>query len=102
MGCGCLIALLALLSPRLAIFCVWLTTDRMRLAFTSGLVAVAGFLFLPWTTLAWAVAYEPLRGVKGFGWFLVGLGVLLDMSSYLNGGRRRHSIQVWRATPCTD
>ena len=96
MGCGCLLALLALVSPRLAIFVLWLVTDRMRLAFHSGLLAVAGFLFLPWTTLAWADAYEPTLGVKGFGWFVVGLGAFLDLSSYLNGGRRRHSIRFRR------
>ena len=98
MGCGCLLALMALFSPRLAIFFLWLFSDRMRLAFSSGLVAVAGFVFLPWTTLAWAVAYEPSQGVKGFGWFVVGLGVLFDVSSYLNGAKRRRSIRVWRVT----
>jgi hypothetical protein len=62
---GCLLALLALFSPRLAIFFLWLFTDRMRIAFTSGLLAVVGFLFLPWTTLAFAAAYQPVQGVKG-------------------------------------
>jgi hypothetical protein len=93
---GCLVALLALLSPRLSIFFLWLYTDRMRLAFTSGLLAVVGFLFLPWTTLAWAVAYQPAHGVKGFGWFVVGLAVLVDLSSSLNGERRRRSMRLRR------
>jgi len=93
---GCLLALLALLSPRLAIFCLWLFSDRMRIAFTSGLLAVVGFLFLPWTTLAWAVAYQPVQGVKGFGWFVVGLAFLIDITSYLNGGRRSRSIRSRR------
>ena len=93
---GCLLALLALLSPRLAIFFLWLFSDRMRIAFTSGLLAVVGFLFLPWTTLAWAVAYQPVHGVRGFGWFVVGLAVVIDMSSYLNGDRRRRSIRSKR------
>jgi len=84
---GCIVVLLALLSPRLAIFFVWLLTDRMRIAFTSGWIAVAGFLFLPWTTLAWAVAYEPGQGVHGFGWFLVGFAFLVDIASYVSGER---------------
>jgi len=97
MGCGCLIALLALVSPRLAIFFLWLLTSRLSIAFTSGLIAVVGFLFLPWTTLAWAVAYQPVRGVTGYGWLIVALAFVLDMSSYLNGewSRRR---RVTRAT----
>jgi len=89
---GCFLALLAVLSPRLSIFFVWLLTNRMSIAFTSGWIAVLGFLFLPWTTLAWAVAYQPVHGVRGFGWFVVGLAFVVDISSDLNGARRRRSI----------
>src|SRR6266542_3515430 len=76
--CGCLVALAAFVSPRLAIFLVWLFTDRMDVAFDSFWWALLGFIFLPWTTLAWAVAYAPVRGVTGFGWFGVGSGALAD------------------------
>ena len=57
--------------PRLAIFLLWLFTDRMTLAFTSGWLGFFGFLFLPWTTLAWTICYAPLFGVSGFGYFVV-------------------------------
>ena len=33
--CGCLVAIAAMLSPRLAVFLVWLFTDRMSIAFDS-------------------------------------------------------------------
>ena len=62
MGCGCLLALGAMLSPRLAIFFVWLFTDRMGIAFERFWMGLLGFLFLPWTTLAWALAYQPRNG----------------------------------------
>lgn len=78
----CLVALFALISPRLAIFLLWAFTERMTIAFTSGWVAIIGFLFLPWTTLAWAICYTPIFGVSGFGWFIVILGFLADISSY--------------------
>ena len=52
--CGCLVAIAAMLSPRLAIFLVWLFGDRMSIAFNSFWIALIGFIFLPWTTLAWA------------------------------------------------
>ena len=60
--CGCLVALAAFLSPRFAIFLIWLFTDRMSIAFDSFWWGLLGFIFLPWTTLAWAVAYAPIRG----------------------------------------
>jgi hypothetical protein len=78
----CLVALFALISPRLAIFLLWLFTDRMTLAFTSGWLGIFGFLFLPWTTLAWTVCYAPIFGVSGFGYIVVLFGFVLDISSY--------------------
>lgn len=79
----CIIALFALLSPRLAIIVMWLFTDRMTIAFTSGWIAIIGWLFLPWTTLAWAICYIPVFGVQGFGWFIVALGFIIDISSWV-------------------
>jgi hypothetical protein len=89
----CLVILFAAISPRLAIFLVWLFGDRMTIAFHSGWVAFLGFLFLPWTTLAWAVAYAVPKGVTGFGWFLVIFAFLVDLGSYSfgNSGRRRRA-----------
>ena len=65
--CGCIVALAAFISPRLAIFFIWLFTDRMSIAFDSFWWGLLGFILLPWTTLAWAIAYAPARGVTGFG-----------------------------------
>jgi len=87
--CGCLVALAALISPRLAIFLVWLFGDRMSIAFNSFWVAALGFLFLPWTTLAWAFAYAPVQGVTGFGWFVVGFAFFVDLSTYAGSSQAR-------------
>jgi hypothetical protein len=87
--CGCFVALLAVLSPRLAVFALWAFTDRMSIAFDSFWWAAIGFVFLPWTTLAWAVAYQPVKGVTGFGWFVVGLGVFVDISTHIGSSQAR-------------
>ncbi len=89
MGCGCVIALLAMLSPRIAIFFTWLFTDRMSVAFTSFWMGLAGFILLPWTTLAWAVVYAPVRGVTGFGWFFVILALVVDLSTHVGTAQAR-------------
>ena len=93
MGCGCLLALGAMLSPRLAILFVWLFTDRMGIAFERFWMGFLGFLFLPWTTLAWALAYQPHTGVTGFGWFVVIFAFVVDLSSYgaASQSRRRNA-----------
>ncbi len=77
---GCLLALLAAISPRLVIFLLWIFTDRLTVAFRSGWEGVLGFIFLPYTTLFYALVYAPGKGVDAFGWVIVALGVLLDLS----------------------
>jgi hypothetical protein len=89
MGCGCLLALGAMLSPRLAIFIVWLFTDRMGIAFQHFWMGLVGFVFLPWTTLAWALAYRRGTGVTGFGWFLVIFAFLVDLSTHAAASQAR-------------
>jgi hypothetical protein len=88
--CGCFVALVALVSPRFAIFLVWLfDRSRMSAAFDSFWIALLGFLFLPWTTLAWADVYAPVRGVTGFGWFVVGIAFVTDVMTYVGSHQAR-------------
>lgn len=93
MGCGCLVFLAAALSPRLALFLIWIfsSPNRLSIAFESFWIGFIGFLFLPWTALAWVVAYQPVVGVRGFGWFVVALGVIFDISSYTSGAQARRN-----------
>jgi hypothetical protein len=89
----CFAALFAWISPRLAIFMMWIfANDRMSDAFTSFWIALLGFFLLPWTTLAWAVCYATPTftskgGVTGFGWIVVAFAFLVDIASYTSGAR---------------
>lgn len=85
---GCLALLLALISPRLALFALWLFTDLLSRAFDSWLVPLLGFFLLPWTTLAYALLWSAGDAVAGFDWFLVVLAFLFDLAAYAGGGRR--------------
>lgn len=98
---GCLVAVVAVLSSRPAILLVWLLTNQMAVAFGSSWVALLGFVVLPWTTLAWAVAYEPLRAVTGIGWVVVGVALLVDLSSHLHAARARRARQAGRVRAAT-
>ena len=95
---GCLLALLAAISPRFVIFLLWVFSDRLTIAFHSGWEGIIGFILLPYTTLFYALVYSPGRGVDSFGWFIVVLGVLLDLSSQAFGHRARRGRQRRRAT----
>jgi hypothetical protein len=84
---GCLLALFAWISPRFVLGVLYLFTNRLTVTFSSGWEGLIGFLFIPYTTLLYALVYRPGSGVSGFGWFIVALGVLMDLSS-LDLGRR--------------
>ena len=88
---GCLLALLAAISPRLALILVWIFTTLVDRAFEGFLLPLLGLVFLPLTTLVYVLAYRPVTGVTGWGWFWVVLAVLFDLGSYGGGVFSRRS-----------
>ena len=87
---GCFVALLALLSPRLALFALFLFSDLLSDAFESWVLPLLGFFLLPWTTLAYAVMWSVGGNeVAGFEWFIVILAFFVDLGSYAHGSRAR-------------
>ncbi len=86
---ACLIALFALISPRLALFLIWIFTNLLSRAFESWAVPLIGFFLLPWTTLAYALMWDSSNRVYGFEWFIVALGFFLDLASYSRADRHR-------------
>jgi len=87
---GCFVAILALFSPRLALFALWLFTDVLGDAYEDWIVPVLGFFLLPWTTLAYAVMWVAGSDrVSGFEWFIVILAFFFDLGSWGVGNRTR-------------
>jgi hypothetical protein len=84
----CLFAILALLTPRVAIVLLWLCTHWFDRVFTTALWPILGFVFLP-TTLLWYVAVQHWYGGE---WGLVpiaGLVIALMIDVSPAGSRRR-------------
>ena len=90
---GCFVALFALISPRLALFLLWIFSDVLSRAFDSWIVPLLGFFLLPWTTLAYAAFWDwgSGRHVTGFEWFFVILAFLIDLGSYARGSQVREA-----------
>jgi hypothetical protein len=87
---ACLVVLLAFISPRLALFGIFLFSDLLSDAFDSWFVPFLGFFLLPWTTLAYAAMWGVgPNGVSGFEWFIVILAFVVDLGSWANRGRAR-------------
>ncbi len=84
----CLAVVLALISPRLALFAMLVLSNVLGRAFDSWLLPVLGFFLLPWTTLAYAVMWDVgTHAVTGLEWFIVVLAFLGDLGAY--GGTAR-------------
>lgn len=79
---GCLLALLA----RVGLLIVWLQTSLVTRAFHDNwLVPLLGIIFLPISTLAYAVVFAIAGGVTGWAWFWVVLGLLFDLGTHGSG-----------------
>ena len=83
---GCLVVLIAITLPRFVMVVLWLFSDYLSHAYGTWLLPLIGFFFLPTTTLAYAIAQNRYRGVRGAGLVLVVLGVLVDFG-VVGGGR---------------
>jgi hypothetical protein len=87
----CLIALFALIGPRVALVFTFLFSNWISHAIDTWWVALLGFILVPWTTLAYVVLYDvgPGREVTGFEWVIVGVAFLADAGTYAGGRRAR-------------
>jgi hypothetical protein len=88
----CIVILVLLGLPRLALFFLWLFSEYLSRAFatTSVLWPVLGFLFMPFTTLAYAFSMNTWGEIRGLGTVLVILAVLVDIG-LLGASRRKRA-----------
>jgi hypothetical protein len=93
-GC-CLAAIALFLGPRILLFGAWLLTGWYA-AFESTLVALLGFLFAPWTSLAWMYVFFHHRGDLGGGYvLLLAAGIIADLSTYGGSQAARRREERW-------
>jgi hypothetical protein len=82
----CLAVFGVLAMPRFVMVLLWIFSDYLGRAFDGFVLPLLGFIFLPTTTLAYAVAENEFDGLSGWGLALVIFGALLDMGIW-GGGR---------------
>jgi hypothetical protein len=88
----CVLALLAIFGPRLILVGIWLFNNPyLQRAVDSFILQCLGFLFLPWTLLAYVFSINTLpggqfMGLDTTGVIIVILGLVLDILSYTGSG----------------
>jgi len=89
---SCLISLMLTGVPRLILLFIWLFTARVQVAFDGFIMPLLGFIFLPFTTLAYVLFYDPVGGMNAASWIFTGFALLIDVgaltaSAYANKSR---------------
>lgn len=85
---GCLVAIIALLTPRILMVVAFLMTDWFNRAFETRLWPILGFVFMPYSTLAYLGAMLNNHHTLSGGWMaLFMLAIVVDISHWGGGGR---------------
>lgn len=84
---GCLFALFAGFFPRVALVIVWIATDLVDRAFSTWVIPLLGLLFLPLTTLVYALAWVPGVHLGNGRWIWVAIAFVVELIGY--GGTAR-------------
>ena len=88
----CAILLILFLGPRVAMVAIALFSNYLGRAFGGSiLLPLVGWLFLPWTTLAYAWAINSRGEVAGLEMIVVVVAVLVDLGIIGGGAAKRRS-----------
>lgn len=87
---GCLLLLFAVFMPRIVMILIFLLTNWFSLAFQSFIWPVLGFIFMPYTTLAYmgAMIYNHHQ-ITGAWLVALIIAVIIDISGHTSYSRRR-------------
>ncbi|MDZ4858816.1 MAG: hypothetical protein SGI88_07510 [Candidatus Hydrogenedentes bacterium] len=77
----CLIIIFALMVPRLTLVVMWLLSYTAT-AFDTRLWPLLGFIFMPYTTCAYAIGMNANGGFTGWSLILLIIAILFDLGSH--------------------
>ena len=81
----CLLLIVFLAFPRIALAVLFLFTDYLQRAYHGLLLPLIGFLFLPLTTLAYAWMMNTRQPIAGINLVILIIAVVIDLGG-LSGG----------------
>jgi hypothetical protein len=88
---GCLIVLVFLAFPRIALLLLFFFSNYIERAYHGLLIPLLGFLFLPLTTLVYAWMTNTHQPIAGLNLILLIVAVVIDLGSIGHGASRRRS-----------
>ena len=80
---GCLLAFSAAVAPRLVLILAWIFSDRWPLVWQGDwIMPLLGIIFLPYTTIMYLLAWNPVNGIEGWDWMWIIIGLFLDFMKW--------------------
>jgi hypothetical protein len=86
---GCILLVLAVLLPRVALVVIFLLTNWFSQVFHTIIWPLLGFIFMPYTTLAYMGGLLS-GGVQGIWALVLLIAVVVDLAHLFGGGRHYH------------
>lgn len=84
---GCIFAVVALAVPRVLMFFAFLLTDWFGRSFEARLWPILGFVFMPYTTLAYLAAMLNNNHTLSGGWLVLFIvAIVVDVGHWGGGG----------------
>ena len=91
---GCLFAMFAGFFPRIALVVIWIATDLVDRAFSTGIIPLLGLIFLPFTTLIYAIAWVPGVHLGNGRWVWVAIAFTIELIGYAGTARTNRERMV--------
>jgi hypothetical protein len=89
----CLVLILFLVFPRIALVLIFLTSNYLQRAYHGLILPFLGFLFLPLTTLAYAWMVNSGQPLAGINLLILIIAVVIDLGGL--GGGEYHRRTRW-------
>lgn len=87
---GCLLIIFSIFTPRIVLAIIFLFTQWFSLAYQSLIWPLLGFIFMPYTTLAYMLAMINNNHVISGGWLVVVIiAVIIDLGGQGSIARSR-------------
>ncbi len=87
----CLLVILLLLFPRVALVLIFLFSNYLQHAYHNLLIPLLGFVFLPLTTLAYAWMINTHMPIEGINLLILIVAVIVDVGGLSSGEYHRRS-----------
>ncbi|HEY7619122.1 MAG TPA: hypothetical protein VH834_05080 [Solirubrobacteraceae bacterium] len=84
---GCLLVLVAGFFPRVALVIVWIATNLVDRAFSTWVIPLLGLIFLPFTTLIYALVWIPGVHLGNGRWIWVAIAFVVELIGYAGNAR---------------